>query len=118
MDKLTHSGVYGVDETLNTVQDWLGIDLNYYVKMNFTAVRDIINAMGGVRVYSPVAFDSSLRNYHYDKGWNEIGGRQALFFARETCFRRTGLHQSREPAESYESDHQKDDFIHHIADKL
>ena len=83
MDKLTHTGVYGVDETINTVQDWLGIDLNYYVKMNFTAVRDIINAMGGVRVYSPVAFDSSLRDYHYDKGWNELGGREALFFARE-----------------------------------
>ncbi len=83
MDKLTHTGVYGVDETLNTVQDWLGIDLNYYVKMNFTAVRDIINAMGGVKVYSPVAFDSSLRDYHYDKGWNVIGGREALFFARE-----------------------------------
>lgn len=83
MDKLTHSGVYGVDETLNTVQDWLGIDLNYYVKMNFTAVRDIINAMDGIRVYSPVEFDSSLRPYHYKKGWNELGGRQALFFARE-----------------------------------
>ena len=83
MDKLTHTGIYGVGETLSTVEDWLGIDLNYYVKMNFTAVRDIINAMGGVRVYSPVAFDSSLRDYHYDKGWNEIGGREALFFARE-----------------------------------
>lgn len=83
MDKLTHSGVYGVDETLGTVEDWFGIDLNYYVKMNFTAVRDIINAMGGVRVYSPVEFDSSLRDYHYDKGWNELGGREALFFARE-----------------------------------
>lgn len=83
MDKLTHTGVYGVDETINTVQDWLDIDLNYYVKMNFTAVRDIINAMGGIRVYSPVEFDSSLRPYHYKKGWNDLGGRQALFFARE-----------------------------------
>ena len=83
MDKLTHTGIYGVDETLSTVEDWMDIDLNYYVKMNFTAVRDIINAMGGVRVYSPVAFDSSLRDYHYEKGWNELGGRQALFFARE-----------------------------------
>lgn len=84
MDKLTHTGVYGVDETLNTVQDWLGIDLNYYLKMNFTAARDIINAMGGISVYSPVAFDSSLRkNYHYDKGWNDLGGREALYFARE-----------------------------------
>ena len=38
MDKLTHTGIYGVDETINSVQDWLGIDLNYYVKMNFSAV--------------------------------------------------------------------------------
>jgi len=83
MDKLTHTGVYGVDETIYTVEEWLGIDINYYVKMNFTAVRDIINAMGGIRVYSPVAFDSSLRDYHYDQGWNELGGREALFFARE-----------------------------------
>jgi len=83
MDKLTHTGIYGVNETLDTVSDWMGVELNYYVKMNFTAVRDIINAMGGIRVYSPVAFDSSLRDYHYDKGWNEIGGREALFFARE-----------------------------------
>jgi LCP family protein required for cell wall assembly len=83
MDKLTHTGIYGVDETLNTVQDWLGIDLNYYVKMNFTAVSDIINAMGGIRVYSPVAFESSLKGYKYEKGWNNMSGRQALFFARE-----------------------------------
>ena len=83
MDKLTHTGVYGVDETLNTVQDWLNIDLNYYVKMNFTAVSDIINAMGGIRVYSPVAFESSLKGYKYEKGWNNMSGRQALYFARE-----------------------------------
>ena len=39
--------------------------------------------MGGIHVYSPVEFDSSLRPYHYKKGWNDLGGRQALFFARE-----------------------------------
>lgn len=83
MDKLTHTGIYGVDETLNTVQDWLDLDLNYYVKMNFTAVSDIINAMGGIRVYSPVAFESSLKGYKYEKGWNNLSGRQALYFARE-----------------------------------
>ena len=83
MDKLTHTGVYGVDETLNTVQDWLGTDMNYYVKMNFTAMSDIINAMGGIKVYSPVAFESSLKGYKYKKGWNKLSGRQALYFARE-----------------------------------
>ena len=83
MDKLTHTGVYGVDETLNTVEDWLDIDLNYYVKMNFTAAQKIINAIDGIAVYSPVAFDSSLKPYRYKKGWNALGGKEALYFARE-----------------------------------
>ena len=83
MDKLTHTGVYGVDETLNTVHDWLGVDINYYLKMNFTAVRDVINAMGGIKVYSPVAFESDLAGYKYEKGWNRLSGREALYFARE-----------------------------------
>ena len=83
MDKLTHTGVYGVDETINTVQDWLGIDLNYYLKMNFSAAVEIIDALGGVKVYSPVAFDSSLKDYHYKKGWQYLGGYKALYFARE-----------------------------------
>ena len=83
MDKLTHTGVYGVDETISTVEDWLNIDINYYVKMNFTGAKDIINAMDGISVYSPVAFESSLKGYKYKKGWNKMGGSKALFFARE-----------------------------------
>lgn len=83
MDKLTHTGIYGVDETLNSVEDWLDIDINYYVKMNFTGARDIINAMGGIEVYSPVDFTSSIKGYEYHKGWNVLGGKEALYFARE-----------------------------------
>ena len=83
MDKLTHTGIYGVDETLNTVEDWLGIDLNYYVKMNFSAAVEIIDALGGIKVYSPVAFESSLKGYQYKKGWQYLGGYKALYFARE-----------------------------------
>lgn len=83
MDKLTHTGVYGVDETINTVQDWLGIDLDYYLKLNFSSMRGIINAIGGIDVYSPVAFDSDISEYHYDQGWNHLNGKQALYFARE-----------------------------------
>ena len=84
MDKLTHTGIYGVDETLNTIQDWFGVDMNYYVKMNFTAARDIINALDGIDVYSPVAFKSSIREgYEYRQGWNHMYGKQAIYFARE-----------------------------------
>lgn len=83
MDKLTHTGIYGVEETIRSVENWLDIDLNYYVKMNFSAVRDVINAMDGIDVNSPVAFHSSLYGYQYKKGWNHLNGKQALFFARE-----------------------------------
>ena len=83
MDKLTHTGVYGVDETINTVEDWLNIDLSYYLKLNFSSMRGIINAIGGIDVYSPVAFDSDISEYSYVKGWNHLNGKQALYFARE-----------------------------------
>lgn len=84
MDKLTHTGVYGVDETINTVQDWLGLDMNYYVKMNFSAIVGIINAIGGVDVYSPKEFNPTKRSWKtVKKGWNHMNGKDALAFARE-----------------------------------
>lgn len=84
MDKLTHTGVYGVDETLATVEKWLGIDMDYYLKMNFTAVVDIINAMDGVDVYSDKEFKPTKRDWWtVKKGWNHMNGKQALAFARE-----------------------------------
>ena len=83
MDKLTHTGIYGVEETLNTVENWLGIDINYYVKMNFTGMCAIVDALDGIDVYSPVDFESSLKGYEYKKGMNHLYGRKALYFARE-----------------------------------
>ena len=83
MDKLTHSGIYGVDETIKTAEDWFGIDINYYVKMNFTGAKDIIDAMDGINMYSPIEFESSLKGYKYEKGWNKMGGSKSLYYARE-----------------------------------
>lgn len=84
MDKLTHTGIYGVDETINTVEGWLGIDLNYYVKVNFTGVCDVINAIGGIDVYSPESFvPEKYDTWTVKKGWNHMTGKKALSFARE-----------------------------------
>ncbi len=83
MDKLTHSGIYGVDETLDTVSDWLGVDFDYYVKVNFSMVVKLINAMGGISVYSDYEFDSAISDWHYVKGKNRLSGKGALYFARE-----------------------------------
>lgn len=85
MDKLTHTGIYGVDETLNTVSDWLGVDMNYYVKMNFTGAMTIITAMDGIDVYSPVAFESSLKGYKYKRMEPSVRKGSSLFRKRASC---------------------------------
>ena len=84
MDKLTHTGVYGVDETLTSVGEWLDLDFDYYVKMNFNACVDIVDAIDGIDVDSPKAFTSSENaKYSYTKGINHLNGKGALYYARE-----------------------------------
>ena len=84
-DKLTHAGIYGngIDETVNTIHDWLGVDFSYYFRVNFDVVPKLVNAIGGIDVYSDYAFHTSIQDYSYKKGWNHLKGRQALYFARE-----------------------------------
>ena len=55
-DKLTHSGIYGVSETVTTVEDLLDIDINYYVRVNFTTVIKLVDTIGGIDVYSNYNF--------------------------------------------------------------
>ena len=88
-DKLTHAGIYGVDTSVKSIEKLLGIDINYYVKFNFTSVIKIVDELKGVRVYSDYDFYSgqydpnTFEIYHYVKGWNSLNGKQALSFARE-----------------------------------
>ena len=81
LDKLTHSGIYGVNETISTVEDLLGIEINYYVRVNFNTVIKLVDVLGGVDVYSDYTFDG--RGCHFNKGMNHINGHQALVFSRE-----------------------------------
>lgn len=83
MDKLTHSGIYGIEETIATAEDWLDMDINYYVRVNFTSLKDIVDAIGGIDVDSPRAFKSAVSKYRYEEGINHLDGEAALFFARE-----------------------------------
>ena len=81
-DKLTHAGLYGTDMSIQTIEDLLDIEINYYVKVNFSSVISIVDAIGGVNVYSEYSF-TSIDNYRYAKGYNEVNGEEALSFARE-----------------------------------
>ena len=80
-DKLTHAGIYGIDMSIQTIEDLLDIYINYYVKVNFTSVIDIVDALDGVSVYSDYTF-VSYSGYSFKKGYNEVNGEQALDFAR------------------------------------
>ncbi len=81
-DKLTHAGMYGVDMSISTIEDLLDIKINYYIKVNFTSLIDIVNSLGGITVYSDYTF-TSIDGKHYTKGNNAMNGEQALSFARE-----------------------------------
>lgn len=83
MDKLTHTGVYGIDETINTVQDWLQVDIDYYARVDFNMLINLVNAVGGVHVYNNQDFYSHPKGWHYTKGWHDFNGKQALWFVRE-----------------------------------
>ena len=81
-DKLTHAGTYGIDTSVKTIEDLLGIDINYYVKVNFSSLKNIVNALDGVEVYSEYDF-RSWNGYNFSKGVNKVNGKQALAFVRE-----------------------------------
>ena len=70
-DKLTHSGIYGISETVTTVEDLLDIDINYYVRVNFTTVIKLVDTIDGVDVYSNYNFSTNtVPSYTFSKGYN------------------------------------------------
>lgn len=80
-DKLTHAGIYGVDVSMDTLGMLYDIDIDYYFRVNFSGFEQLINALGGITVYSDYEFDAG--GYHYTMGDNTLNGTQALAFARE-----------------------------------
>ena len=84
-DKLTHTGIYGVDETVTTVEDWLGIDINYYLRVNFTTLEDVVDVIGGIDVESEYSFKSSASKYSQRNQSHERRS-SSLFCKRKVCF--------------------------------
>ena len=82
-DKLTHSGIYGIEMTQSTIEDLLDINIDYYFRVNFTTLENVIDSIGGVDVYSQYSFVSYIGNYQFYEGYNHMNGEQALGFARE-----------------------------------
>lgn len=88
LDKLTHLGIYGINCSMQGLADLYQTDIDYYVQMNFTGFVKLIDAIGGVTVYSDNAFENL--GYKFEKGNNQLDGQAALAFARDRYHQKTG----------------------------
>ena len=82
-DKLTHAGLYGVDASIKTLENLYNIDLNYYVRLNFTSFLKLIDYLGGVDVDNDKAFTAKHNGQYYGAGRIHLNANQALGFVRE-----------------------------------
>ena len=87
LDKITHTGIHGTNTTKRTVEQLLGIEINYTFKVGFDAVTELVDAVGGVDVtvapgYAVDHF-ACMYNLSVHEGVNHLNGEQALAFARE-----------------------------------
>ena len=89
-DKLTHTGLYGINETMKSLSELYDVKIDYYVRINFTSFIDIIDAIGGVDVDVESDFCESDENRSLkkkdliclDKGVHNLKGKEALAYAR------------------------------------
>lgn len=57
-DKMNHAYAFGGTEmSINTVQQFLNVPIDYYVEVNFDGLVDIVDAVGGIEITSPLTFD-------------------------------------------------------------
>ncbi|HJP81743.1 MAG TPA: LCP family protein [Candidatus Saccharimonadales bacterium] len=79
-DKLTHAGIYGIDTSVQTLQDLYGIPIDYYLRVNFATLTNVVDTLGGVSVYSDNDF--TAEGTHFSVGYNQLDGKEALTFSR------------------------------------
>ncbi|MFR7476333.1 LCP family protein [Frisingicoccus sp.] len=92
-DKLTHAGMYGIQYSIAAMEEIFDLDISYYVRINFTSLIMMVDALGGIDVESDYAFSTYYKQYNadtdtwtyyeYKKGMNHLDGIYALAFARE-----------------------------------
>lgn len=83
-DKITHSGWYGNEKVMETVSNLFDINIDYYVKFNFTSVKELVDLIGGVEMDVPYRYivETPKGNYYINPGRRKLNGTETLFLAR------------------------------------
>ena len=84
-DKLTHAGIYGASMTTKTIQNYIGIKVDFYIRVNYTSLINLVDVLGGISVDNPYTFKAVYPKYKYkfEKGPLELDGTKALAYVRE-----------------------------------
>lgn len=83
LDKITHTGIHGTNTTKRTVEQLLGIEINYTFKVGFDTVTELVDILGGVDVYVEPGYATTTSEFSVHEGVNHLNAQQALAFARE-----------------------------------
>ncbi|MCI8575153.1 MAG: hypothetical protein HFI09_01655 [Bacilli bacterium] len=90
-DKLTHASLYGIDTSVKTLEKLLDTSIDYYLKINFSSLVNLVEAVDGIEINNEKEFtahyyDEPVKEwvtYHFPEGLNHLNGKQALAFSRE-----------------------------------
>ena len=90
--KINSSAAYGSTCVINTIENLVDIKIDYYVKINFKGVVDLVNALGGINITVPEKINFCEQNSKRSKktqdlqciksGYQHMDGEKALAFAR------------------------------------
>lgn len=87
LDKLTHLGNDGIQNTMQGVSNYYKIDIDYYGIVNFNTFKYIVDALGGIDVDNPYYFSSTSgpdsQTYYFEEGMIHLNGPSALAYVRE-----------------------------------
>ncbi|OCA85954.1 transcriptional regulator LytR [Bacillus sp. FJAT-27225] len=88
IDKINHAYAFGGTKmSIETVENFTGVKMDYFIRVNMSALETLVDAVGGVTVHNDLDwFDEGYyeqeQGYHYKKGEIELNGDMALGYVR------------------------------------
>lgn len=90
-DRLAYAGFYGIDKSISTIESFMGIDIDYYIRLNYTNLKNVVDAIDGIDIYNDTKFTSQIdKNCKYEQGNIHLDGRCTLAYARERFLYKEG----------------------------
>ncbi|PIC86120.1 transcriptional regulator LytR [Sporosarcina sp. P20a] len=80
-DKINHAYAFGGSEmSVDTVEKFLDIDLDYYVRVNMEGLEDLVDAVDGITIHNNFEFTEGGRTFK--EGEVTLNGKEALSYVR------------------------------------